>query len=140
MTCSLTRGTNISIIGSLMYAALGTRPDIAFAVTKLCQYNHEPITSHLTAAKRVLQYLQSTSTYGLEFSKDANSGLPGSYKLIGYTDADWAGNPQVRKSISGYIFFLGAPVSWKSKRQAIIATSTIEAEFSAYLEVSKQAF
>ena len=130
----------LSIIGSLMYAALGTRPDIAFAVTKLSQYNHEPRTSHLTAAKRVLRYLKSTITYGLQFSKDANSRRLGPYKLVGYTDADWAGNPQDRKSISGYIFFLGAPVSWKSKRQAIIvATSTTEAEFSAYLEISKQA-
>jgi len=129
----------LSIIGSLMYAALGTRPDIAFAVTKLSQYNHKPRTSYLTAAKRVLRYLKSTITYGLQFSKDANSRRLGPYKLGGYTDADWARNPQDRKSISGYIFFLGAPVSWKSKRQAIIATSTTEAEFSAYLEISKQA-
>ena len=129
----------LSIIGSLMYAALGTRPDIAFAVTKLSQYNHEPRTSHLTAAKRVLRYLKSTITYGLQFSKDANSRRLGPYKLVVYTNSDWAGNPQDRKSISGYIFFLGAPVSWKSKRQAIIATSTTEAEFSADLKVSKQA-
>ena len=129
----------LSIIGSLMYAALGTRPDIAFTVTKLSQYNHEPRTSHLTAAKQVLRYLKSTSTYGLQFSRNENSGFQGPNKLIGFTDADWAGNPQDRKSISGYVFFLGAPVSWKSKRQTIIATSTTEAEFSAYLEVSKQA-
>jgi len=122
-----------------MYAVLGTRPDIAFAVTKLSQYNHEPCTSHLMEAKRVLPNLKSTRKYGLWFSKDESSGLLGPHKLIGYTDADWAGNPQDRKSISRYIFFLGAPVSWKSKRKDIIATSTTESEFSAYLEVSELA-
>ena len=129
----------LSIVGSLMYVALRTLPDIAFAVTKLSQYNHEPRTSHFTAAKRVLRYLKSTSTYRLQFFREENSGFRGPNKLIGYMDADWTSNPQDQKSISRYVFFLEASVSWKSKRQAIIAISTTEAEFSAYLEVSKQA-
>jgi len=129
----------MSIIGSLMYTALGTRPDITFAVTKLSQYNHDPRTTHMTAAKRVLRYLKYSQDLGLVFRKDSDLTSSNLHKLHAYTDADWAGNPQDRKSISGYVFFLGAPISWKSKRQSIIATSTTEAEFTAFLDVSKQA-
>ena len=89
----------------------------------------------MTAAKRVLRYLKGTKNFALQFISNHTPNL----KLYGYTDADWAGNPTDRKSISGFIFFLGAPISWKSKKQSIIATLTTEAEYTAFLDISKQA-
>jgi hypothetical protein len=78
-----------AIVGSLMYAALGTRPDIIYAVAALSRYNSRPLTVHLTAAKRVLHYLKTTRTAKLYYSADANGVTDGVTKLHGYTDADW---------------------------------------------------
>jgi hypothetical protein len=87
-----------AIVGSLMYAALGTRPDITYAVAALSRYNSRPLTVHLTAAKRVLRYLKTTRTAKLYYSTDANGVTDGVTKLHGYTDADWAGDSADRKS------------------------------------------
>ena len=79
-----------AIVGSLMYTALATRPDISFAVAALCRYNSRPFNSHLTAAKTVLQYLKSTANFRLHFSSTgSNDQLTGSNDQIsGYTDSD----------------------------------------------------
>ena len=82
-----------AIVGSLMYAALATRPDISFAVAALCRYNSCPLTSHLTAANRVLQYLKSTANFRLHFSSSSCTN-----QLTGYTDSDWANDSADRKS------------------------------------------
>jgi hypothetical protein len=74
-----------AIVGSLMYAALGTRPDITYAVAALSRYNSGPLTVHLTAAKRVLRYLKTTRTAKLYYSTDANGVTDGVTKLHGYT-------------------------------------------------------
>jgi len=109
-----------SIVGSLIYTAQATRPDIAFAVAALSRYLLKPYKTHMTAAKRVLQYLKSTADAKLIFSGPGGS-LEG---LVGYTDSDWAGDRHDRKSQGGYLFKMaGAPISWKSKKQTVVATS-----------------
>ena len=97
----------LAIVGSLMYAALGTRPDISYAVGLLSRYNSDPRTRHLTAAKRVLRYLKKTKDFKLEYKL-----TKGKLQLEGFVDSDWA-NEKDRKSVGGYIFTLGgAAVSW----------------------------
>lgn len=97
-----------SIVGSVMYAALGTRPDIVFAVQNLSQFLSNPSPVHFTAAKRLLRYLNATKYFGITYSKTS------SLEVEGYVDADWAGNPDDRRSITGYVFLLAnAPVTWR---------------------------
>jgi hypothetical protein len=123
-----------SAVGSLMYAQVYTRPDIALAVGMLGRYQSNPGLEHWKAAKRVMRYLQGTKGYSLTF-KHADS-----LEVFGYTDSDFAGCVDSRKSTSGYIFFLaGGAISWKSSKQTIVATSTMEAEFIACYEITTQA-
>ena len=122
----------LAIVGSLMYAALGTRPDISYAVGLLSRFNSDPRTRHLTAAKRVLRYLKRTKDLKLEYKQTGK-------KVQGFVDSDWA-NGKDRKSIGGYIFlFGGAAVSWASKKQSLVAQSTEEAEYTAFTEGSREA-
>lgn len=90
------------IIESLEYAAIATRPDIAFVVCRLAQFSSNPGDSHFKAAKRMLRYLKGSAKIGLLFKGQEADNL----ELIGYTDADWAGNITDRKSIGGYYFYL----------------------------------
>ncbi len=125
-----------SIVGSLMYVATCSRPDISFAVGELGRFAHQPTQAHLIAAKRVIRYLQGTKHYKIRFEKHKNDKRPP--KLVGYADADFASDVDTRKSVSGHIFtFDGSPVAWKSKRQRITATSTAEAEYIALSECGK---
>jgi hypothetical protein len=115
-----------SVIGSLLYLAVATRPDISQAVSKLAQYSSAPSTSHWAMVKRVLRYVKGTKKLGLLYTAS------GSATLVGYTDADYAGDVDDRKSTSGYVFLKsGAAVSWKSKKQTVVAQSTAEAEYVA---------
>ena len=115
-----------SIIGSLLYAAIATRPDIAQAVGVVAKFSSSPNQSHLTAAKRILRYLKGTLNLAIRYQKLEDE------ELIGYTDADWAGDLDNRHSTTGNIFMMGGgPVSWLSKKQAIVALSTSEAEYVA---------
>ncbi|KRZ72506.1 Retrovirus-related Pol polyprotein from transposon TNT 1-94, partial [Trichinella sp. T8] len=84
-----------SLVGSLMYLSVSTRPDIAFAVSLLSQFNENYGSQHWTGAKRVLRYLKKTASYGLRFHR--NSGA-----LMGFSDADWGGNSDDRRSYTGY--------------------------------------
>ncbi|PKU77313.1 putative mitochondrial protein [Dendrobium catenatum] len=112
------------IIGSLQYLTL-TRPDIQFAVQQLCQHMHIPLNSHHAALKRLLRYIQGTTTTGIPLNRQ-------SLLLQGYVDADWASNTQDHTSISGFCNFLGhSPVSWQVKKQSTIARSSTEAEYRA---------
>ncbi len=126
-----------SIVGSLMYIATCTRPDISFAVGELGRFTHQPTQAHLTAAKRrVLRYLKGTRNLQVNYvSRLKNDMEP---KLIGYAEADFARDVESRRSVSGKVFIYGSsPVAWKSKRQTITATSTTEAENIALSECSK---
>jgi hypothetical protein len=115
-------------IGSLMYAAIGTRPDIAYAVQLLSQFTANPSTMHWTAVKHVMRYLSSTRDYALVY------GGPGNFSttFTAFSDADWGSDQDDRKSISGNTFLLaGGAISWASKKQSLTALSTCEAEFTA---------
>ena len=115
-----------SAVGSLMYLAVSTRPDIAFAVNSLARFNSSPQKEHWTALKRVLRYLKGTLNHGIFYKQD------GLNKCIGYSDADWAGDISDRKSTSGYVFMLsGGAISWSSRKQKCVALSTAEAEYVA---------
>lgn len=122
------------VIGSLMYLAIGTRPDITFAVNNLSQFLERPSNEHWNAAKRVLKYLRSTIDIGIKFS---SSNYPN--VLTAYSDADYGSCVDSRKSISGVILMLNnGPVIWSSRKQSIVATSTTEAEYIAAHDASKE--
>jgi hypothetical protein len=92
------------IVGALQYLSF-TRPDIYFAVNRVCQYMHAPTDSHWVAVKRILRYLKGTASYGFHITRGT------SFALHGFTDADWAGSIDDRKSTGGYLVFFGqAPI------------------------------
>jgi len=123
------------MVGSLMYAMLCTRPDLAYAVQQLSQFNANPTNAHLQAAKRVFRYLQSTRSMGLMYSKPDGTA---SKQVQAYCDADYAANDG-RKSISGYVFTLaGSPISWQAKKQTTVAQSTVEAEYASMAHAAKE--
>ncbi|XP_070676342.1 secreted RxLR effector protein 161-like [Malus domestica] len=123
-----------SLVGSLMYATVCTRPDVAFIVGMLRRFQANPGEAHWISAKKVLRYLQRTKNFMLVYGKSE------SLELEGYTDSDLVGDVDDRKSTGGYIFMLnGGAVSWKSAKQTLIATSTMEDEFVACFEGMKQA-
>ncbi|CAM8877595.1 unnamed protein product [Rhodiola kirilowii] len=113
------------MIGSLLYLT-ASRPDIAYPVGVCARYQADPKESHLLQVKRIIKYVCGTVEFGIWYTKDTNS------HLVGYCDADWAGNAEDRKSTSGGCFFLGNNlVSWFSKKQNSISLSTAEAEYIA---------
>jgi hypothetical protein len=114
-----------SLAGALQYLTF-TRPDIAYAVQQVCLHMHDPREPHLAALKRILRYIQGTLQLGLHLSSSSQM------ELVVYSDADWAGCPDTRRSTSGYAVFLGANlVSWSSKRQNTVSRSSAEAEYRA---------
>ncbi|KAM1818334.1 hypothetical protein ACFX11_000139 [Malus domestica] len=124
-----------SAIGSLMYAMICTRPDIAYAVSITSRYQSNPGSEHWTAVKTVLKYLRRTKDMFLVY------GGASELQVEGYTDADFQSDVDDRSSNSGYVFTLnGGAVSWKSKKQSLIADSTTEAEYVATAEAGKEAF
>uniref|UniRef100_A0A8R7UH22 Reverse transcriptase Ty1/copia-type domain-containing protein n=1 Tax=Triticum urartu TaxID=4572 RepID=A0A8R7UH22_TRIUA len=110
--------------GALQYLTL-TRPDISYAVQQLCLVMHAPLDSHYQLLKRVLRYIWGTTHYGLQLYRS-------SHDLLAYSDVDWAGCPDTRRSTSGFCVFLGANmVSWSSKRQHTVSRCSAEAEYRA---------
>jgi len=121
-------------VGSLMYQMVGTRPDLAFAIWKLSRFVSCYGKEHWAAIKRVLRCVKGSMDKGLVFDKNS------SCVLQGYSEADWAGDHETRRSTTGYTFiFSGAAVSWGSKLQKTLALSTMEAEYMALCEASKEA-
>ena len=126
------------LVGSLMYAMLGTRPDLAYAVSTLSKFNSEPAEEHHATAKRTLPYLKETKDYGLLYKGEMNKhNFP---EPLCYTDSDWAGDTESRKSTGGYVFILcNAALSWKTKKQTSISLSSMEAEYVVLSEATKEA-
>jgi hypothetical protein len=126
-------GSYQELIGCLLYLSGCNRPDIAQAVGVLSRFMSKPTDEHMNAAKQVLKYLLSSHQLGLCFSE-------GDEKLLGYCDADYAGDVDKRKSTSGFVFMMnGAAISWASKLQPTVAMSTCEAEFVAAANAAKEA-
>ena len=121
-----------SAVGSLMYAMVCTRPDIAYAVGVVSRFLSNPGRQHWEAVKWIMRYLRGTSKLKFTFG----SGKP---VLIGYTDSDMAGDVDNRKSTSSYLMtFSGGAVSWQSRLQKCVALSTTEAEYIAAAEACKE--
>ncbi|CAM8953857.1 unnamed protein product [Rhodiola kirilowii] len=121
------------VIESLMYAMTSTRPDIAFTVGKLSRYTSNPSKDHWQAVHRVLQYLNGTMNLGLVYSEFPSV-------IEGYSDASWISNEEDHSSTSGWVFLLGGgAISWASKKQTCISSSTMESEFVALAVASKEA-
>ncbi|XP_057955843.1 secreted RxLR effector protein 161-like [Malania oleifera] len=121
------------IVGSLMYLTI-TRHDIMHTVSIISRYMECPTEIHLLAAKRILRYLQGTKEFGLFFKKGEK------LNLFGFTDSDYAGDFDDRKSTFGYVFMLGRGfVSWSSKKQPIVTMSTTKVEFVATTACACQA-
>jgi hypothetical protein len=111
-------------VGSLIYLATCTRPDIQLAVSLVSRTMKEPTERNWIAVKRIFRYLNGTRNYGITY------GGSNQIEVIGYADADWAGDQKDRKSTSGYVFNIAnGAVSWASKKQNTVALSTVEAEY-----------
>jgi hypothetical protein len=120
-------------IGSLMYLMVSTRPDLAQAVGILSRFLNDPGETHWTEVKRVFRYLQGSRDLGIVYRRTQGATLEG------YTDSDWAGDVDDRRSTSAYVMMLGGgAVSWKSKRMSSPALSSTEAEYMAATEASKE--
>jgi transposase InsO family protein len=139
-------------VGSIMYAMLGTRPDIAHTVSRLSQYNSDPRLEHWNALMQLVRYLAATANHSLVYtgqkSKTVSPHLVTSFdgdktaqpELIGFTDSDWANDLDTRRSMTGYLFRVaGGAISWKSRRQPTVALSTTEAEYMAASEAAREA-
>jgi histone deacetylase 1/2 len=114
-----------SIVGALQYLTL-TRPDLAFAVNKVCQFLHMPTTVHRSAVKRILRYVKLTVDMGISIQKS------GPRLISAFTDADWASGVDDRRSTGGFAIFLGPNlVSWSARKQPTVSKSSTEAEYKA---------
>jgi hypothetical protein len=123
-----------SLLGRLMYLMVSTRPDLANSIQILSRFMANPGMTHWRALKRVLQYLKRTAKIGIQYHGDLG------FTPVGYSDADYAGCKDTRRSTSGYIFLMGGgAISWCSKRQGTMAMSTCEAEYVAAALAAKEA-
>ena len=121
-------------VGLLLYLTTTTRPDIAFAVSQVSKFCQDPQPAHWKAVKRIFAYLKGTSDFGLWLGGRRDEDV------TGYTDADYAGDTDDRKSTSGSIFFFhGGPIAWSSRKQKCTALSTTEAEYVSLSEAIKDA-
>ena len=126
-----------SILAAIIYVLTWTRPDISFAVSKLCRFMHNPGHKHLQALKRLLRYLHGTSSYGLVYSFEKPPLKSGVY---GYYDASHADCTDTRRStLAYYFFFEGCPISWNSKLHSYITTSTNHSEYCGAAKAAKEA-
>ena len=122
-----------SLIGCLMYLT-ATRPDIMFVVSMLSRFMHCANELHFQAAKQIVRYVKGTVDYGIRYSHSQN------FKLHGYSDSDWGGSVDDMRSTTGYCFSFGSSVfSWCSKKQDVVAQSTVEAEYVAAIAAMNRA-
>jgi hypothetical protein len=129
-----------SAVGCLMYAMVCTRPDLAHAVSTVSKYMASkymanPGKQHWNAVKWIFRYLKGTTDYGITFVRQKSN-----LSVVGYVDADYAGDLDDKRSTTGYVFTLaGGPICWKSMIQSTVAMSTTEAEYMAAAEATKEA-
>lgn len=118
------KGRYQRLVGRLMYLA-HTRPDLAYALSIVSQFMHNPGEQHMNAVMRILRYLKSAPGKGILFTKNVDC-----QSVDAYSDTDWAGAIDDRRSTSGYFTFVGGNlVTWRSKKQNVVARSSVEAEF-----------
>ncbi|XP_078164569.1 uncharacterized protein LOC144559423 [Carex rostrata] len=121
-----------TIVGALQYTTI-TRPDIAYSVNNVSQFMHAPTSTHWLAVKRILRYLKGSPSFGLSLHVDL------SLTLHAYSDSDWAGYPDDRRSTSGFCIYLGSNlVSWSSKKQPTMSKSRIKAEYRSLAQASAE--
>ena len=122
-----------SAVGALLFLSTRTRPDICFAVSTVAKYCVNPNKNHWQAVKRIFRYLKGTINLGISYSKSPNP-------CVGYSDADFAGDLNDRKSTSGFCFMYGnGIVSWKTQKQTCVSISTAEAEYVSLSICSQEA-
>ena len=143
-------------VGSLLWLSLGTRPDIAYAVSQVAKFNSNPGLTHWKAVQRIFQYLYKTRDLGLQYSRHSVSdphsittaisprypsiNTTDALKPTGYVDSDYARDIDTRRSVTGYIFLLaGAPISWQSRQQPSVALSSMESEYMAACAAAQEA-
>ena len=152
-------------VGSLLWVSNGTRPDIAYAVSQVAKYMTNPGQDHWTAVKRIMRYLKGTSELEIVYNGYRDIETSGYFcgvlptptltntgsitdhmvkrpRVIPdfYVDADYANDPESRRSITGYVFLLaGAPISWQSRQQVSVALSSMEAEYMAACAAAQEA-
>jgi hypothetical protein len=120
------------LVGSLIYLTV-TRPDIAYVVHLVSQFMSAPRSTHYATVLRILRYVKGTMFHGLHFSSHS------SLELWAYSDADWAGDPTDRRSTTGYCFLLRTSlISWRSKKQSVVARSSTEAEYRAFADTTSE--
>lgn len=120
-------------VGSLMYLAVATRPDISYAVSSVSRHLENPNQAAVNAVKRILRYIKSSYSHGIIFSSNLK------INLTCFSDADFAGNIATRKSTSGYVCIMGGgAISWASQRQRCVALSTTESEYIAASQAVKE--
>ena len=118
------------LVGALLYLAAWCRPEIAVVDNQCAKFMSNPSLTHLSAAKRILLYLKGSAKLGITYTRSP-PGQKGN-TLWSYADADHAGDPDTRRSVTGYVVMMnGGAISWSSTRQAVVALSSSEAEFYA---------
>jgi histone deacetylase 1/2 len=123
-----------SIVGGLQYLTM-TRPDLSFSVNKVCQYLHAPRSTHWSAVKRILRYVQATLSDGLQLRRPTMSPD----LLSAFSDADWAGDADDRRSTGGHaIFYGGNLIAWSARKQATVSRSSTESEYKALANVTAE--
>ena len=124
------------LLGNLLFVANGSRPDITQSVSFLARFSTHPTDMHWKALINIVRYLKSTINFKIFFPKQHSHEM----KVVGYCDADFAGDLDDRKSTTGFIFFCnGTPITWKSKKQTIMAGSSAEAEYIALNNAANEA-
>jgi hypothetical protein len=123
------------VLGSVMYAQIGTRPDLSYAVSTLSKYASNPGLTHWQALMHVLRYIKATLHYKITYGGDRFKDL----KPIGWVDADYGGDIDSRRLCAGYVFIqAGGPTAWSAQYQPTVALSTTEAEYMAVSRGAKQ--
>jgi hypothetical protein len=122
------------MIGSLNHLAVFSRPDISNAISQLSQFLQDPTETHMKAARHILRYLKGTRHFSITY------GGAKQFRIIGFSDANWGGDKNDRKSTTGYVFMINnGAVSWVSHKQSTVAVSTMEAEYMALSDASREA-